>query len=278
MYKIGLSTCSRPICEQLFEDYAKGGIWGMEISLRRAGYDELDFDEVRRLADKHGVRLWSLHLPFTGADYLDISNGELAEETVAYHTELIRRASAVGIDKFIIHPSREPITPEDRPIRMQTAKNSLTRLAKVANELGVTIAVEDLPRTCLGNCSDEILELISVDPSLRVCFDTNHMLFEDPIEFVRRVGDKIVTVHVSDYDFTDEKHWLPGEGDLDWGAILKALTDVGYDGIWLYELGLESTKKITRERDLTCEDFYSNAMQIFEGKKPVPPCAYTKPV
>ena len=278
MYKIGLSICGNIINEELFEKYARSGIFDMEISLRRAGYDDLNFDEVRRMADKYGVRLWSLHLPFTGADHLDISKDEMADETVAYHSELIKRASAVGIEKFIIHPSREPIAPEDRSHKMQTAKHSLSRLARVASESGAVIAVEDLPRTCLGNCSDEILELISVDPSLRVCFDTNHLLFEDPAKFVRNVGDKIVTLHVSDYDFVDEKHWLPGEGDINWSEILQALRDVDYKGIWLYELEFESTKRITRERDLTCDDFYKNAMEIFSGKKPVPPCNYTKHV
>ena len=272
MYKIGLSSCSKELSEELFGKYSENGIYGMEISMRRAEYDELDFDEVRRLADKYGVKLWSLHLPFTRLDYLDISRDELAKDTVAYHTELIKKASAVGIERFILHPSGEPIASEDRAHRMQTAKASIARLASVASSCGAVIAVEDLPRTCLGNCSAEILELISVDPSVCVCFDTNHLLFEDPAEFIRNVGDKIVTLHVSDYDFVDERHWLPGEGDIDWKKVFQALKDVDYKGIWLYELGFGSGRHITREQELTCADFYNNAMEIFEGKKPTPKC------
>ena len=56
-----------------------------------------------------------------------------------------------------------------------------------------------LPRTCLGNCSNEIAELISVDSSLGICFDTNHLLIENPINFINKLGNRIVTLHISDY-------------------------------------------------------------------------------
>ena len=149
---------------------------------------------------------------------------------------------------------------------MENAKRSLDALAKVCRESGVTLCVEDLPRTCIGNCSAEILDLISVNSDLRVCFDTNHLLFEKPVDFVRAVADKIVTVHVSDYDFIDERHWLPGEGDVEWSALLAALDEVGYSGPWLYEIGLEAPKSIIRARDLTPRDFVLNAEELFLHK------------
>ena len=78
-------------------------------------------------------------------------------------------------------------------------------------------------------------------------------------------GDKIVTVHVSDYDFINERHWLPGEGKADFYAMLAALDEVGYKGPWLYEIGLETPKSIERERELALSDFVKNANEIFEG-------------
>ena len=101
---------------------------------------------------------------------------------------------------------------------------------------GAVIAVEDLPRTCLGNTSDDIRKLISVNDKLRVCFDTNHLLEEDNIEFMKKLADKIITLHISDYDFLNERHWLPGEGKLDWAAMFSTLKEIGYNGVWMYEI------------------------------------------
>lgn len=132
---------------------------------------------------------------------------------------------------------------------------------------GAVIAVEDLPRTCLGRNSEEILELISVHPALRVCFDTNHLLEEDIPTFVRNVGKKIITLHVSDYDFINERHWLPGEGDICWPEVLDALCKVDYAGPWLYEVGYKPPQTIER-RQLTAVDFAHNANVLFAGDIP----------
>ncbi len=266
MFQIGLSSCSKPLDEQTFASYARAGITAIEISPKAEEHDTLDLGAVAALAERFGIELWAYHLPFLPFQKIDISKPQLAEYTVTYFQRLIRKATAAGIKRFVIHPSGEPIDDADRPIRMQTAKKSLALLAEFAQELGAVIAVEDLPRTCLGNCAAEIEELLSAHPALRVCFDTNHLLGEDPVDFIHRLGDRIVTTHVSDYDFLNERHWLPGEGSLDWSGILQALADVNYRGVWMYELGFGSTKTIEREQPLTCEDFVTNAKEIFEGK------------
>ena len=111
-----------------------------------------------------------------------------------------------------------------------------------------------------------MLELLEVSPKLRSCFDTNHLLGENPLDYIRAIGNRIVTVHVSDYDFINERHWLPGEGKNDWNGILKILSDVGYDGIWMYEIDFQCPDTIVRDRDLTCEDFVRNARELFSGE------------
>ena len=109
------------------------------------------------------------------------------------------------------------------------------------------------------------LRLLAADPRLRVCFDTNHLLRETHGNFVKAVGEKIVTTHVSDYDFIDEKHWLPGEGKVDWPTLTQLLKNAGYGGVWLYEVGFKAPRSRPRSRDLTCEDFVRNAREIFGG-------------
>ena len=268
MYKIGLSSCGKTINEALFAAYAAAGIDVMEISPGMDAYASLNYEEMAALSRKYGVEIRSFHLPFMPFDKIDISRPELAEASIAYLSELMERAASIGIKIFVVHPSGEPIAEADRPARMAQAKESLARLAEVARTFGAVIAVEDLPRTCLGRSADDVEELISADPDLRVCFDTNHLLTGDPIEFIHRLGHKFITTHVSDYDRVNERHWLPGEGVVDWTAILGALKDVGYDGPWLYELGFVCPNTILRERELTCHDFADNAKALFAGEKP----------
>ncbi len=185
---------------------------------------------MKYLSEKYNIKLWSFHFPFMPFNEIDISNPALAEHSVELLTEYMRRASETGIKTFVIHASGEPIADDDRKALMDCAKNSLRQLAERASELGCVIAVEDLLRTCLGNCSNDMLELISAHGALRICFDTNHLLGEDIVDFIHRVGDKIVTIHASDYDFINERHWLPGEVKIDWITLISVLEEVGYSG------------------------------------------------
>lgn len=269
MLNIGLSTPGF-VNEELFKEMSEAGITHSEISVSDEKSRALDFDKIKEWAQKYNITLWSFHLPFYPFDKIDISKPEIAGDTVEYLKSYIKNGSAIGIDKYVIHASGEPIADEERPLRMQTAKRSLRELSRYAKELGATIIVENLPRTCLGKNSDEILELISVDKDIKACFDTNHLLGEDYVKFIHAIGENIVTTHVSDYDFKDERHWLPGEGKIDWQRLTQALESVGYDGVWLYEIDLEAPWTINRDRALRCQDFSDNAKELFSGKTPKP--------
>lgn len=268
MFSIGLSSCGKELEEKLFADYKEAGITHMELSADAEILEELDFDKVKALADKHGIVLWSMHIPFSPFFFLDPSDPEKQEVTLAYFRWCIRKGAGIGIRNFVVHPSAEPIDETDRAQRLETAKQSFAALAEYAKQLEAVIAVENLPRTCLGRDSRDIVELLSAHPDLRCCYDTNHLLSENAADFIRAVGDKIITTHVSDYDFLNERHWLPGEGKVNWQEIISALREVGFKGPWLYELGFHAPSSVTRERCLTCADFARNANELLAGKAP----------
>ena len=262
--KIGFSLCSKPKDASALAAYAAAGIQAVEFSFNTEEYDGYDFKEGARLARENGMEAWSGHLPFLpfASNNIASLDAQVRKNTIAYQSEIIRRLGDAEIPLAIIHPSGEPNLPEVRAEMMKCAKDSLATLAEIAAKEGVTIAVEDLPRTCLGCCAAEIADLISADPRLRVCFDTNHLLEEDNLYFMRAMKDKIVTLHVSDYDFINERHWLPGEGKVDWVALMDGLDEIGYDGVFLYELGFPAPKTILRPRDLAAEDFVRNAREL----------------
>lgn len=267
MYRIGLSCGaeSKLLTKETFEACRAVGIEAMEISVLKEAIKDIDYKNVAALSKEYGIELWSFHLPFSRSWKIDISSleKETRQLTVAYFKELIAKASDIGIDKFVVHPSCEPITDELRTEFIKNSQESLNQLAEFAHSCGAVVAVENLPRTCLGRDSKEMLELISVNDKLRVCFDTNHVLKENVVDFVKNVKDKIVTLHVSDCDFENERHWLPGEGKIDWQALIAALRNINYNGVWMYELGFKAPDSIKRERDLTFADFVHNAEQLF---------------
>ncbi len=268
MLDIGLSSCGKPADRAFFDGCAGAGIRTIEVSPSSDAYDDIDYAGLRALSDCSGVGINSFHLPFYPFDAIDISalDDELRGRSVVRDAELIRKASQIGIALFVIHASGEPIKPDERAQRFELSRESLSRLSRIAKENGAVLAVEDLPRSCLGRDSAEINALCDADENLMICFDTNHLLGETISDFIKNTSGRIVTTHVSDYDFIDERHLLPGEGKIDWRALYGELTGTGYRGPWLYELSFHSGSR-PRERDLTYSDIVRNAREIFGGRE-----------
>lgn len=192
--------------------------------------------EVKKRADKAGVKIWSVHLPFGGPFDISQTNDTLRQRAVELNrNDMILSAKTVSPVKFVIHPSAEPIADEERVARIEASKKSLRELAETAKELNIPLLVENLPRTCLGNTSTELLDIISGIDNTAICFDVNHLLLEPQTTFVNNTKGLIQNTHMSDYDRKNERHWLPGEGVIDWNELLFALVESGYEGPFIYE-------------------------------------------
>lgn len=232
------------IDKETFTALSAAGIHQMELSSSLYGpyFSELDFPhrskETVNLAKEHGVCITSVHLPFGPFEEIDPASADTSvrERFLGIQTELLQAASEADIKLAIVHPSGEPYAEDERRDRISCSVDTIGRLCDRAKSLGMTLCLENLPRTCLCRTSDEMLIFLQALPDLRVVFDTNHSLIEDNVRYIRTVGSRIASLHVSDYDFADEKHLLPGEGKNDWEGILSALEDIGYAGRFLYEV------------------------------------------
>lgn len=222
-----------------WQSAADAGFRYVEICYRDALYMEHMLqagDAVHRIAVQAGMTAATAHLPYLHA--WDVSSANMAErlEAISMQERLLRHVADLGIPLAVLHPSFEPIDETERPARLKLSADAISRLGTLAKKLGVVLAVENLPRTCLGNCAEEILFLTDNGRSAKVCMDANHLLLETHEAFIRAAGEHIVHLHMSDYDGNDEKHWLPGQGIVDWPGLKALLEGVGFDGIWMLEV------------------------------------------
>lgn len=242
--KMGASSAGRDysLTKKDFIAYKNAGIEYMEFSSNADVYENADWQEIKRASEQTGVKVWSVHAPFRSKDD-NISNPDekMRLKAIETYTEVFKNAAFIGAKIVIVHPSSEPISDEERPAYISRSKESLKVLAERAAQYGITIAVEDLPRTCLGNTAEELGDIISVDERIRICFDVNHLLKQTHKHFIEVIGDKIATLHISDYDFVDERHQLPGNGKIDWKELLDLLESINYSGPFMYEVRMANT-------------------------------------
>lgn len=248
-----------------------------------AGFDAIDFDlciywtkrekeielykhieEGLETIKKNGLYLNAVHISF-GPNW-DISKlDENERRTVVERVkEILEKCNPYKPYTYVIHGSYGPF---DDEVRSQKIRQLQSSLREIRSYTDAHIALETLTGRALGNTADEIISIVDPLEGIDVCVDTNHFLQEKTEDAILKLGKRIRTVHISDHDYIYEKHWMPGEGRINWRAVIEALESVDYKGVWTYELGLNATKTIRRPRPLTYSDFLRNADELFNNKK-----------
>ena len=186
--------------------------------------------------DASGLKVWSVHMPYSRKLDISVLDDSKRAENVQYMKDMMRVAGVFQPQYLVLHPSSEPITPVEREQRLANSHASIGELASVAKEIGAVLCVENLPRTCLGQNGEEMMKLIEGYDEVGLCFDTNHLLYQSHEDYLKAVAKgKIRTVHLSDYDFADERHLIPGKGLIDNKALWAGIKENGYDGIMMFE-------------------------------------------
>ena len=207
-----------------WEECRSLGFSAAELSLGSHG-DCLSPADCFRVGDRvagdilsAGLELWTVHIPY--GEFWDPSAADPAEqkENCRRIVEVLEQSARWGAKGAVLHGSAEPVPLESEPrkLRLEHARESTAFLDEKAAEFGLFLAIEDLPRSCLGS-------------NIREMEDSHQA-------FLEVLGSRIKTLHLSDYDFIDECHWLPGDGKIDWPGLMAGLEAAGYEGPLLFEI------------------------------------------
>lgn len=134
----------------------------------------------------------------------------------------------------------------DRPVHnyddcMKWGAEGLAALAPHAEACGVKMGIENVWNKMLTSIGEMKSFLNEIDsPYVGCLLDVGNILpFGYPEQWIRSLGPKILAVHVKDFKKsvgTAEGFVDLLNGDVDFPEIVKALTEVGYDGALVAEM------------------------------------------
>ncbi|MBQ9338017.1 MAG: sugar phosphate isomerase/epimerase [Lentisphaeria bacterium] len=206
---------------------------------------------TRQLIDEGIIHPVSVHLPFTGGGISwdpSTLDEDLRKDVSARQIRMIRDHVDQMAPMVTIHASGEGIPMSEHPQRIGQMCKTIEEMLPIAGELGFVINVEFLPRTCLGNCVEELRQIVSnFDPNqVGVCLDVNHIMnrYRELPAMIDTLAPRIRSFHISDYDGVDETHWLPGQGIHDWPELMRHIRAIDHDVLLI----LETTCQLTHSR------------------------------
>lgn len=248
---IGDFTDDQNRADAYVEAFRRSKLKAMELSFfplvdPESELSRIHVETARRIKRENVAEIASVHLPFMGgnktwdASLLD----EAARKDVSERLfKMISEHSDLLAKDVTMHASMEPPLAE-HPARLECVCRTITELLPLAKEFGFSLNIEYLPRKCIGNCVEELDEIINrFDPKyVNMCMDVNHVMdkYNELPDIITHFAPRMRTLHINDYDGIDEKHWFPGQGVINWGAVMKAIKAIDHD----VTLIMECTKQL----------------------------------
>ncbi len=130
------------------------------------------------------------------------------------------------------------------------ARRSIQELQRLAEPLGVRVAVEVIPNE-LSRAGSLVhfLENVLEAPAAGICLDFGHAHMDgDLAEAIETVAEHLITTHVHDNRGRTDDHLVPFDGTIDWAAALTGVQKIGYDGTLLLEIAAHGSPKETLQR------------------------------
>ena len=120
-----------------------------------------------------------------------------------------------------------------------SARRSVEDLVARAAAVNVRVAIEVIPNPL--SSAAELCDLIEEDLDgldVGVCLDYGHAhLMGDVGEAIETLSGLLLTTHVHDNGGRRDDHLVPFAGSIDWDAAMMSTQKIGYDGIFMLEVG-----------------------------------------
>jgi L-ribulose-5-phosphate 3-epimerase len=237
---------------EAFERARAAGFDGIELGLNGEGrvglpppYNEPD--QAAELARSVGLELPSV----SGPGFVDLfprETEEILPEIVARTERGCQAARALGATAMLQIPGfvqiawdpKSPVISYD--VAWDRALAIYRALAPIAERHGVCLCVENVWNRFLLSPLEmrQFVDAIG-SPAVRVYFDVGNQLVNGfPEQWIRILGPRIGRIHLK--DFRSAIGNLNGfvmllEGDVDWAAVMGAVSEIGYDGYLTAEYG-----------------------------------------
>ena len=249
--------------DKALELFASVGLDGAEVIWQdgyRSGLAEGDLEQARRIrrqARDLGLSIGCLTPYISGINSLDDAE---RERDVGRFLECLRTAELLQCPLVRVYAGEA--LESDRfgaNVRWRWLVDSLARLADVASESGVVLAVENHFNTMTVSARDTARLVNEVaSGAVGALYDQANLAFThcEPFEEAIEVQKGLIRhVHIKDLIFVDEtktfvagsdvsrvdvaeravRSRVIGDGTLDWPAIIRRLNEVGYKGPYSFE-------------------------------------------
>lgn len=218
--------------ETTYKEVAEAGIRNIVINARRGNLNmEVgeDVGKAKQILARLGLAAPACHGLCAGACHLTEEDSEVWASMLRGHLNLMEQAAELGGRTYVIHLGFGTWSSDsEKHAVWERVRRALDELAPRAESLGMTLALENgFTPDYLVQSAEELISFV-VDygnPAVGICYDSGHAhIAEGVLPVLKILSPHIVTVHLHDNNGKEDQHLIPGQGTIDWPALVTVLS------------------------------------------------------
>lgn len=211
------------------------------IELSDEGLQALTKNRIKKLKEIANTQDldFTVHAPWAGLNIATISP-VLRRAVLKRLKQSLVFAGQLECRLWVFHPGFRNGLERFYPGKdWQLNLNSVHSLLKIAQQEGVTIAIENIPEPfpALMKSVDDFHRFYQdLNADIGMVLDVAHANINNQINaFIEQFSEKIIHMHLSDNQGTHDQHLGIGYGKLDWQSFAKAVKTAQYDQLLMIE-------------------------------------------
>ena len=256
--RVGISTASfynRYMIEDLPALYAQWGVKNAEYFLNSFCEYEPDFVELlAERTEENGITVCSVH-PMSSMFEAQLFSLHPRQQQDAFriYEKVLMAAKRLGAGRYCMHGAAH-LSGAAKNLEIIRIAPVFDELCAMADSYGVRLTLENVSWAFFHEPEFglRLLNAMKRD-SLRFTLDIKQAVRSgtDPFLFAETLGERIDAVHCCDYRLENGKmrYLLPPKGGFDFGGLVTALREKGFDGDVLLEVYSDTYTETDELRD-----------------------------
>ena len=262
-----------------FIDYYKDDVDGMLNAIKMVGFDGVNFsweenNDNFKLAEKikkHNLLIDYIHAPFHNINQFWYEDSKEKDKILSTLKSCIDFCHQINVNKMVIHSFIGFKEHNPTSVGIKYFEEVL-KYAKLYNIL-----------VCFENVEGEeylasvFKELFSKYDNARFCLDTGHELcYNRSVDQLAMYGKHLTCVHINDNIgvtgediwWTDDLHYIPGDGIMDIEWFIKRLKSHKYNGNLSLELKIaenDDTEVYQKYRNMSKVEYFNEALKALQN-------------
>lgn len=177
----------------------------------------LNKKDIIKIVNYYDLKLDNIHLPYDDINMIWSDNNYERNKITSKIIGYLDECKSIDVDTVVLHS----VDGYNHNFKYMNGYNSFEKIVSYAEDIDIKIALENTQMFQYTKFLIDEFDSVNIG----FCYDSSHDFIKNESmgEILEIYKNRLMCVHLSDNDGLFDRHWIPGNGNVDWHKIIPII-------------------------------------------------------